>query len=125
MIKIAVPTKGDCVDDHFGHCESYTLFYIHQNNQIEKIEKMPSPAGCGCKSNIAATFQQMGVTVMLAGNMGDGALRILKNHGIEVLRGCSGNIHAVVENWLNGKTIDSGIGCHHHGGDDHVCSHEN
>ncbi len=124
MKKIAVPTKENNVDNHFGHCDAYTIFSINQKNQIEGAEIVPSPAGCGCKSDIASTLQQMGVTTMLAGNMGDGALNKLKNHGIDVLRGCSGNVRVVVENYISGKTVDSGIGCNHnHEGEEHSCNH--
>jgi predicted Fe-Mo cluster-binding NifX family protein len=38
---------------------------------------MKSPEGCGCKSNIAPMLAQMGVNLMLAGNMGMGALGVL------------------------------------------------
>ena len=114
MKKIAVPTKENQVDDHFGHCDAYTVFSVNQKNQIEGAEIVTSPAGCGCKSNIATTLHQMGVTMMLAGNMGDGALNKLNNNGIDVLRGCTGNVRVVVENYLSGKTVDSGIGCRHH-----------
>ncbi|GAT62041.1 NifB/NifX family molybdenum-iron cluster-binding protein [Paludibacter jiangxiensis] len=124
MKKIAVPTKENLVDDHFGHCDAYTVFSINQQNQIEGAVIVPSPAGCGCKSNIASTLQQLGVTTMLAGNMGDGALNKLKSHGIDVLRGCSGNVRVVVENFISGKTVDSGIGCsHNHEGGEHSCNH--
>lgn len=36
----------------------------------------------------------MGVKVMLAGNMGEDAVRVLNNSGIEVLRRCSGDVKA-------------------------------
>ena len=26
MIKIAIPTRDEQVDDHFGHCDHYTLY---------------------------------------------------------------------------------------------------
>ena len=72
MIKIAVPTRENSVDDHFGHCAYYTIFSI-EDQEIKASTTLPSPQGCGCKSNIAATLQEMGVGLMLAGNMGDGA----------------------------------------------------
>ena len=84
MKKIAVPTRDTVVDDHFGHCEKYSIFTIGEDGKIEATETLPSPSGCGCKSNIAAVFQQSGVTVMLAGNMGGGALNVLNGHGITV-----------------------------------------
>ncbi len=45
-MKIAVPTIGDQVDQHFGHCEKYTAFTI-ENQAIAAEEYMASPAGCG------------------------------------------------------------------------------
>ncbi len=125
MKKVAVPTRGNVVDDHFGHCEGYTVFTIGENSKIEKTETIPSPQGCGCKSNIADTLQQKGVTVMLAGNMGNGALNVLKSHGIDVYRGCLGDVHQLVEDFLLGKIGDSGEGCksHEHHGQEHQCNH--
>jgi predicted Fe-Mo cluster-binding NifX family protein len=122
MLKIAIPTRENVVDDHFGHCEMYTIFTIGAGNKIEKRETHPSPAGCGCKSNIASDFQRMGVTVMLAGNMGNGALNVLNNHDINVVRGCCGDVLQVVETYLSGTINDSGESCHHHA-EDHQCSH--
>lgn len=124
-MKVAVPTRENSVDDHFGHCEAYTIFTINENKTIEKAEILPSPAGCGCKSNIAAVLNEMGVSVMLAGNMGNGALNVLNSYGIDVYRGCSGNVNQLVEVFLQGEVDDSGEGCHQHEqhGAGHVCNH--
>ena len=80
----------------------------------DSSETIPSPQGCGCKSNIAGELENMGVSVMLAGNMGQGALNVLTAHNIKVIRGCSGNILDVATDYLNGKLIDSGVGCSSH-----------
>ncbi|HEY9123082.1 MAG TPA: NifB/NifX family molybdenum-iron cluster-binding protein, partial [Bacteroidales bacterium] len=124
-MKIAVPTRDNFVDSHFGHCEAYTVFTINENKQIEKTEMLPSPQGCGCKSNIAGVLREKGVSVMLAGNMGGGALNVLSNHGIQVYRGCAGDVRQLVELFLQGKIADSGMGCQHHEhhDDGHVCNH--
>ena len=129
-MKVAVPTRGNEVDDHFGHCEAYTVFTIGENKKIIDSEMLPSPQGCGCKSNIATVLQQKGVSVLLAGNMGNGALNVLTNHGIEVFRGNTGDVRKLIEAYLEGKIGDSGEGCksheshHEHGNDeDHVCNH--
>jgi len=124
-MKIAVPTRGNVVDDHFGHCESYTVFTVDDNHQIKETEIFPSPQGCGCKSNIAAILKDQGVSVMLAGNMGNGALNVLTNHGIDVFRGCSGNVQELTREFLFGKITDSGQGCraHEHHGEENQCSH--
>ena len=125
MKKIAVPTRDNVVDDHFGHCQAYSVFTVGNDNRIESVQTLPSPQGCGCKSNIASVLKEMGVGVMLAGNMGGGALNVLQNHGIQVFRGCSGDVRMVVESFLQGSVHDSGEGCHHHEhhGENHVCNH--
>lgn len=124
-MKVAVPTRGNVVDDHFGHCEAYTVFTVDANSKIEKAELLPSPQGCGCKSNIAAILKEKGVSIMLAGNMGGGALNILNSHGIDVYRGNSGDVRQLVETFLSGNVKDSGEGCHQHEhhGEEHQCNH--
>ncbi|MCW7754366.1 NifB/NifX family molybdenum-iron cluster-binding protein [Desulfobotulus sp. H1] len=120
-MKIALPTKEDStIDSHFGHCEYFTVFTLNENREIVLEEKVASPVGCGCKSNIAETLAGLGVTIMLAGNMGDGAVRVLQSNGIEVLRGCMGKVRDVADKWLAGKLMDSGMGCMIHG---HECQH--
>ncbi len=128
-MKIAVPvTKENRIDDHFGHCESYGVFTISDNNEITEIKSVNSPEGCGCKSDIASVLASDGVSVMLAGGIGGGAINVLNASGIEVIRGCSGDAKAVVKLYLAGLIEDSGSSCHQHEqhqaeGGDHQCSH--
>ncbi len=112
-MKIAVPTRENFVDDHFGHCAYYTIFEI-ENNEIVNKTTMPAPMGCGCKSGIAAILQAEGVCLMLAGNMGEGAKNVLEYHNIKVIRGCSGEVENLVKAYLNGQIADSGLSCSHH-----------
>ncbi len=119
-MKIALPSRQNMIDDHFGHCEAFTIFTIDENKEIVSKEMLPSPAGCGCKSNIAQTLSEMDVSLMLAGNMGEGAVRVLDFSGIEVIRGCSGDVNDVVAKWLSGTLTDSGVGCDAHG-EGHSC----
>lgn len=118
-MKIAVPTRNNVVDDHFGHCAYYTIFTVNEEKQIVNTERQDSPEGCGCKSDIASVLEKMGVVLMLAGNMGEGAKQVLETHHIQVVRGCSGPVEEVINNWLQGKIKDSGEGCAHHDCPDH------
>lgn len=114
-MKIALPSRENQIDDHFGHCEYFTIFTTDDTTkEIISQETIASPTGCGCKSNIASILSEQGVKMMLAGNMGDGAVRVLSNAGIEVLRGCSGDLKTVALNWLSGQLKDSGDSCHEH-----------
>lgn len=115
-MKIALPSNGNMVDGHFGHCEYFTVITVDDQKKIVNQEIVEPPAGCGCKSSIVGALANMGVKVMLAGNMGAGAVNVLNSHGIEVVRGCSGNVRNVVEDWLRGSLNDSGSTCAAHDG---------
>ena len=120
-MKIALPSRQNLIDDHFGHCEYFTIFTVADNGtEIISRETIASPVGCGCKSNIAGVLANMGVTLMLAGNMGQGAVNVLHTAGIEVLRGCSGDVTTVANAWLQGTLTDSGTSCSEH---EHSCQH--
>ena len=43
MKKIAIPTREDMVDDHFGHCAYYTVVTLDEQNQIVNKERLDSP----------------------------------------------------------------------------------
>ena len=127
MKKIAVPTRNEDVDAHFGHCEHYTIFTINDDNTMVNKEFYAAPQGCGCKSNIAPLLAKEGVSLMLAGNMGMGAVNVLQSNNIEVLRGCEGKVKDVINQYLSDELNDSGESCahhnHHHGSADHQCDH--
>ncbi len=123
LMKIAVPARGGLVDEHFGHCEHFMVFTLDKEKRVSAEERVDPPEGCGCKSNIALVLAKMGVTHMVAGNMGEGAVRVLGAHGISVVRGASGNVREAAENFAAGTFSDSGVPCPghgdspHHGGD--------
>lgn len=126
-MKIAIPTKeGNRIDDHFGHCEFYSIFTVEENKVINK-QILQSPQGCGCKSNIAYDLAEMNVKIMLAGGIGNGAIDKLNSQNIEVIRNCSGDVDVLVNDYLSGKIIDGGLSCaahdEHHNSDAHVCQH--
>ena len=112
-MKIAVPTREGVVDNHFGHCHHYTIFTVN-DGVVKMKEILPSPQGCGCKSGIALVLRQKGVQIMLAGNIGEGARNVLEGQDIKVIRGCSGDIDALVKAYLAGEVIDNGEVCDHH-----------
>jgi predicted Fe-Mo cluster-binding NifX family protein len=113
-MKIALPSRDGMIDGHFGHCEYFTVVTIEDDKIIEE-DRLDPPEGCGCKSNIVPVMAQMGISVMLAGNMGQGAVNILGAHGIQVIRGCSGTPKNAVEQWIAGQVQDTGQACEDHG----------
>jgi predicted DNA-binding protein (UPF0251 family)/predicted Fe-Mo cluster-binding NifX family protein len=123
-MKIAAPSRDGQIDEHFGHCKEYLVFSVNGKTLAQEAT-IPSLEGCGCKSGIAADLAAAGVTHMVAGNMGAGAVRVLGSHGITVVRGAQGDAKAAVQAFVDGKLADSGLGCSgHSGGEGHECAHD-
>jgi predicted Fe-Mo cluster-binding NifX family protein len=105
------------VDEHFGHCEAFTIFTIGEGNQVVAEERFTPPPMCGCKSNLVSTLADMGVAALVAGNMGGGAVAKLRQSGIKVVRGASGPVQEAVRAWLEGRLQDRDELCMEHGHD--------
>ena len=43
-MKIALPSYQNQIDEHFGHCEYFTVFTIDDQKKISSEEKVASPA---------------------------------------------------------------------------------
>ncbi len=121
-MKIAVPSRDGLVDEHFGHCKEFLVFGV-EGKDLKAEPSIPSLEGCGCKSGVASILAKAGVTHLVAGNMGEGAVRVLGSQGIVVVRGASGQARAAAEAYALGTLADSGLGCAGHGEDGHECAH--
>lgn len=106
------------IDEHFGHCEAFTIVTIEGNSVVDRMRLVPPPA-CGCKSNLVSTLTDMGVSVLLAGGMGEGASRLLGQNGIKTVRGASGSVDDAILAYMAGRLIDDGNVCQTHEGCDH------
>jgi predicted Fe-Mo cluster-binding NifX family protein len=113
-MKIAIPTRNNKVEDHFGHCDTYTIVEVDDKKEIKSKEIFKWSQGCGCRSNVISTLKEMGVQTMLAGNMGHGALNKLLSNQVEVVRGCQGDIDQVIQDYLSGQITDKDILCQTH-----------
>lgn len=116
MIKIAVASENKMVTEHFGFCANFNIFEA-RDNQIIKSESVPNP---GHKRGFLPNFlNDMGVSVIISGGMGGGAIDIFNSKGIEVVVGASGDARTVAEAYLQGSLKSTGSICSdhkHHGG---------
>jgi len=120
MTKIAIPSRDGQVDEHFGHCSYFTVLTIGPDNAVAAEDTFAPPAECGCRSNLVETLLGMGVTTLIAGNMGQGAADKLRRSGIAVIRGASGPVGEAAAAYLAGTLKDSAELCTAHG---HECLH--
>ncbi|WP_430971966.1 NifB/NifX family molybdenum-iron cluster-binding protein [Sunxiuqinia rutila] len=99
MIKIAIPSKENSIDNHFGHCEYLTIVELNEQLEIIRVSPKATDKSCGCKSNLAEELASEGVQLLLAGGIGQGAINKLKSQHIEVIPGFQGTIEEVIAKW--------------------------
>lgn len=110
-MKIAIASDNGMVTEHFGHCESFTIFEA-ENNRIIKNESVSNP---GHRPGFLPNFlNDMGVNVIISGGMGGGAVDIFNEKGIEVITGARGNVRAAAEQYLQGMLKSTGSVCREH-----------
>lgn len=110
-MKIAVASEKGIVTEHFGYCNSFILFEV-ENNQIVQIESILNP---GHKPGFLPNMlNALEVNVVISGGMGDGAIEIFNEKGIEVITGAQGHAKAVAEEYLQGTLKTTGFVCHKH-----------
>lgn len=111
MKTIAVASDADLIAGHFGHCEGFSLFATDGEKVISK-ERVVNP---GHKPGFLPNFlQDLGVDVIIAGGMGEGATSRFAEKNMEVIVGAKGSIDGAVEAYLKGELVSTGSVCHEH-----------
>lgn len=83
--KFAVPVEGELLCSHFGHCERFALIELGDDGEPELVEACsPPPHEPGLLPN---WLSDKGVNTVIAGDMGQRAVRIFAEKGIEVICG--------------------------------------
>lgn len=110
-MKIAVATEGDRVAEHFGHCQSFSIFAI-KDKEIVTQQTVANP---GHRPGYLPNYLHgLGTNVIISGGMGGGAIEIFAEKGIEVITGARGTAEAAVKKYLEGSLKSSGSVCHDH-----------
>lgn len=81
---IAVPTVAGKACQHFGHCERFAIIETTDGAVTSSCMVTPPEHQPGLYPRFLA---EQGVTVVLAGGMGQKALQLFAQQGIEVLMG--------------------------------------
>jgi len=111
-LKIAVPTNGnkllnDRVADTFSRAPTFTIVTI-QNGKIREttvINNSAKELTQGAGPLVASIMKENGVNVVLSGDIGPGASRILKTIDIEIADIEQGQkVRYAINNWLELKT---------------------
>lgn len=111
MMRVAIAIENGMVSAHFGHCEGFTVY------EVNKGKKFGSQfiANPGHTPGFLPLFLiQADVDVVIAGGMGERAQALFTDNGITVFTGAEGNCDDVIEKYLAGKLVSSGVVCTEH-----------
>lgn len=116
--KIAVTTdENQNVFQHFGHCETFTVFEVEGNSLVGKSTLKNAGSGHAATVDL---LKEMGVNVVICGGIGSAAMGLLMDEDILVVPGMQGDIEVAVASFLDGATVTSTVAnCDHHDHHDH------
>lgn len=118
-MKIALPKNENDINQHFGKSRSFEIITIEDNKVINKKE-VSSEALQHNHGGLAALLKDEGVSVVITGGIGQGAIDGLKSQNLDVIRGASGKIDDIVTAYINGELQDKNVVCSH----DHEHHHD-
>lgn len=100
-IKFAIPTENGKLCTHFGHCEKFAIIETENQQQTSEEYLVPPVHQPGVYPQFLA---QNGVTVIIAGGMGQKAQQLFAQHHIEVCVGVNAESPSkLVQQYLNGQ----------------------
>lgn len=120
--KFAIPTVGGKSCGHFGQCEGFAVVEL-DGSDIGRIEFLNPPVHT--PGSYPKFLAQQGVSVVIAGGMGQKAQNLFQQNNIEVRMGVGVEEPlALVEKFLKNELKDEGNSCNH-GSSDHesTCGH--
>ena len=111
MKKIAVPVIKGEVARHFGHCQEFFLYQVDQSEIVGQEALTPPPHQPGI---IPKWLHQQDITDVIAGGMGQRAIDIFNELGINVYVGApSKDAATIVRDFLNGNLETQANLCDH------------
>jgi len=90
------------VDSRFGRC-AYFVIVDSETMEFNAISNESSSAAHGAGVQAAQTVANMGVKVVITGNIGPNAFNVLSASRIKIVTGASGTIREAVEKYKTGQ----------------------
>jgi len=111
-MKVAFPSNGKVISEHFGHCTSFKVFEIDENKKVVQQFTIENH-GEHQPGVLPNMLKEKGINVVIAGGIGQKAVQFFNDMGIKIISGASGLIEENLEQFLNGLLEDGGQICSH------------
>jgi predicted Fe-Mo cluster-binding NifX family protein len=113
-MKLAIPNNGNMVNQHFGMSQSFAIITI-EDKKVVNVEEVSTVELAHQHQGLADLLLNNGVSVVITGGIGPGAINGLHQNGLEVIKGASGEYMKVAGEYINGTLVDKNVVCNHHG----------
>ena len=112
-MKIAVTYENGQIFQHFGHTAQFKVYDIADNKIVSSVVLDTLGSGHGA---LAGFLQALGVDTLICGGIGGGAQFALREAGILLYGGVSGDADQAVNALLDGSLLfNPNVVCNHHG----------
>lgn len=110
-MKFAIPIADGKLTAHFGHCKEFAMVEV-ENQKILSTEMLdPPPHEPGV---LPRWVKEQGATIVIAGGMGQRAIQLFQQAGVEVLVGAPlEEPENLVKSYLNQTLVTGGNVCDH------------
>ena len=101
-VSASLDSLDSAVDSRFGRC----LYFVIVDSETMEYSAIPNDstnASHGAGIQTAQTVANMGVKVVITGNVGPNAFNVLHATGIKIVTGVSGSIREAVEKYKRGQ----------------------
>ena len=95
------------VDSRFGRCP-YFVIVDSETMKFDAVANDSSSAAHGAGIQAAQTVVNLGVKVVITGNVGPNAFNVLSATGIKIVTGASGSVREAVEKYEKGELEEVG-----------------
>jgi predicted Fe-Mo cluster-binding NifX family protein len=95
------------VDSRFGRCP-YFVVVDSETLEFTVVSNDSTNAAHGAGIQAAQTVANMGVKVVITGNVGPNAFNVLSATGIKIVTGASGSVRDAVEKYKRGQLKEAG-----------------
>jgi len=111
QVIFVVPIADGKLANHFGHCQQFAMMYVEGEKIVRKEIRTPPPHEPGM---LPKWLNRLGTNVIIAGGMGNQALELFKQNGIQVMLGApEAEPETLVMNYLNNTLVTGENVCDH------------
>jgi predicted Fe-Mo cluster-binding NifX family protein len=115
LMKIAIPVENGRLHSHFGGSRQFAIIEVDPNTKTTvRAETLPAPEHK--PGAFPRWLGELGVNVVIVGGIGQRALSLFAQSGINVVAGQPGEtVEKLVGDYLDGELNAQPEGCHEHG----------